>query len=212
MYLTVADRARNLTTADDAELAEQAVEQETNLLSTAEQVFLEATELKSDYLPAHYYLAATYERQGKLEQATERLVALRNNNPADIGLSFQLTQMLIRLEEYAIAQQELERIVEISPNYSNALWYLASMYEISGNIEGAISAIEQVVKINPENEVASVRLARLRAGETTTSIPEPIQGGQGGVVDVDPGEVVEEVTDETGESDPEADAPVEVVE
>lgn len=212
VYLTVADRARNLTTADDTELANQAVEQETSLLAAAEQVFLEATELKSDYLPAHYYLAATYERQGELEQATERLVALRNNNPADIGLAFQLTQMLIRLEEYDIAQQELERIVELSPNYSNALWYLASMYEISGDIAGAITAIEQVVKINPDNEVALVRLARLRAGETTTTIPEPIQGGQGGVTDVDGGEVVEEVPEETGELDPEADAPVEVVE
>src|SRR3989339_354203 len=192
VYLTVADRARSLKSAEDEELAAQAVEQETALLTGAETAFLAAVELKSDYLPAHYYLAAVYERQGKLEQAAARLVALRNNNPADIGLAFQLTQMLIRLERYDIATQELERIVELSPQYSNALWYLASMYEIAGDQEKAIEAIAQVVELNPENEVAKERLERLEAGESTTVIPEPIQAGQEGATEVDEGEVVEE--------------------
>ena len=192
VYLTVADRARSLKSAEDEELAAQAVEQETALLTGAETAFLAAVELKSDYLHAHYYLAAVYERQGKLEQAAARLVALRNNNPADIGLAFQLTQMLIRLERYDIATQELERIVELSPQYSNALWYLASMYEIAGDQEKAIEAIQKVVELNPGNQIAKDRLGRLEAGETTTVIPEPIQAGQGGATEVDEGEVVEE--------------------
>ncbi len=197
VYLTVADRARSLRSSEDAELAAQAVEQETTLLAAAEETFLAATELKSDYLPAHYYLAAVYERQGKLEQAAARLVALRNNNPADIGLAFQLSQMLIRLEKYDIATQELERIVELSPEYSNALWYLASMYEIDGDQEKAIETIQKVIELNPENDMARQRLARLVAGETTTVIPEPIQSGQDGATQVDEGEVVEEVVEET---------------
>jgi len=206
----VADRARSLKSAEDAELAAQAVEQEAALLTAAEEVFLAAVELKSDYLPAHYYLAAVYERQGKLEQAAARLVALRNNNPADIGLAFQLTQMLIRLERYDIATQELERIVELSPQYSNALWYLASMYEIAGDQEKAIEAIAQVVELNPENEVARERLERLEAGETTTVIPEPIQAGQEGATEVDEGEVVEE--EEAVEEEEEEAAEEEVTE
>lgn len=196
VYLVVADRARNLKSAEDAELAAQATQQELTLLAGAEQTFTAAIALKSDYLPAHYYLAAVYERQGKLEQAGARLAALRNNNPADIGLAFQLTQLLIRLQRYDIATQELERIVGLSPNYSNALWYLASMYEIAGDQDKAIDAVQKVVELNPENEMAQSRLDRLEAGEVTTVIPEPIQSGQEGATQVDEGEVVEEVDEE----------------
>ena len=205
VFLTVADRARSLKSAEDKELAAQASEQETTLLTSSEQAFLSAITLKSDYLPAHYYLAAVYERQGKLEQAAARLVALRNNNPADIGLAFQLTQMLIRLQRYDIATQELERIVGINPSYSNALWYLASMYEINGDQDKAIETVAKVVDLNPENQLARNRLSRLEAGESTTTIPEPIQDGQEGATEVDEGEVVEEpvveeeVVDETVE-------------
>ncbi|MEK7619724.1 MAG: tetratricopeptide repeat protein [Patescibacteria group bacterium] len=205
VYLTVADRARNLKSAEDDELAAQAAEKETTLLAGAEQAFTSAIGFKSDYLPAHYYLAAVYERQGKLEQAAARLAALRNNNPADIGLAFQLSQLLIRLQRYDIATQELERIVGLSPNYSNALWYLASMYEIEGDQDKAIEAVRKVVEINPENELAQSRLDRLEAGETTTVIPEPIQSGQEGATEVDEGEVVEEPA-------PEEEAAVEIEE
>ncbi len=196
VYLTVADRARALRNAEDVELATTAAEQEAGLLLVAEEAFTGAVELKSDYLPAHYYLAAVYERQGQLEQAAVRLAALRNNNLADIGVAFQLSQMLIRLGEYESATTELERIVELDPSYSNALWYLASLYEISGETYEALRLVEQVVQYNPGNEVAQNRLERMKAGEVTTVIPEPIQSGQGATTEIDTGEIVEEPAQE----------------
>lgn len=199
VYMVVAERARALKTSKDSETAKQAAQQEVSLLATAEQAFTAAIQLKNDYLPAHYYLAAVYERQGKLEQAAARLAALRNNNPADIGLAFQLSQMLIRLQRYDIATQELERIVGLNAEYSNALWYLASMYEVSDRQDEAIDLIERVVELNPENDVAQTRLDRMLDGEMTTVLPEPIQPGQEGVTDVDEGEVVEEEVEEETE-------------
>jgi len=192
VYLVVADRAKSLKSAEDKELAKTAVEQETKLLAAAEQAFTSAIKLKSDYLPAHYYLAATYERQGRLEEAATRLAALRNNNQADIGVAFQLSQMLIRLQRYDLATKELERIVGLKPDYSNALWYLASMYEIGKKQPEAVKLIQKVVDLNPENEVAKNRLDRMKRGEMTTILPEPIQEGQGNPTEVPVGEVVEE--------------------
>ena len=199
VYLTVADRARALKSAEDAELAETATQQEASLLQTAEQAFTGAAQLKPDYLPAHYYLAATYERQGRLTDAANRLVAIRNNNPADVGVGFQLSQLLIRLQRYDLATQELERLVQINPDYSNGLWFLASMYEISDRESDAIMLVEKVVEINPENEVAKKRLARMKAGEMTTVLPEPIQSGQGNLTSPPSGEIVEETEEDTAE-------------
>lgn len=201
VYLNVAGRARSLKNAEDAELAKTATEQETRLLTTAEQVFTSAIQLKNDYLPAHYYLAATYERQGRLEEAATRLAALRNNNQADMGVAFQLSQMLIRLQRYDLATKELERIVGLKPDYSNALWYLASMYEVGKKQNEAIKLIEKVVELNSDNELAKTRLARMKRGEMTTILPEPIQEGQGNPTEVPEGEIVEEPeeTEETTE-------------
>ncbi len=196
VYLTVADRARALKKAEDKDLAQSATEQETQLLQAAEKAFFSAIEIKNDYLPAHYYLAAVYERQGKLQEATVRMAAIRNQNPANIGVAFQLSQMLIRLQKYDLATKELERIVGLNPNHSNGLWYLAAMYELGGKQQEAIKLVEKVVEINPSNEVAKNRLDRMKAGEITTQLPEPIQADQTSPTEVPTGEIVEETSDE----------------
>ena len=199
VYLAVSERARSLKNSESKELADTATEQEKTLLASAEQSFNAAIQLKNDYLPAHYYLAATYERQGRLQDAAARMIALRNNSPSDIGLGFQLSQLLMRLKRYDLAKQELERIVTINPNYSNGLWYLASLYEIDKNRSKAIELVGKVVENNPNNEMAKDRLRRLQAGETTTVIPEPIQPNQGKATAADEGEVVEERSADTNQ-------------
>ncbi|OGL61696.1 hypothetical protein A3C09_03455 [Candidatus Uhrbacteria bacterium RIFCSPHIGHO2_02_FULL_47_44] len=175
VYLAVADRAHTLKASKDPEQAKAAAEQEQKLLASAEQALNQAIKLKGDYLPAHYYLAATYEREGKIAQATARLVALTKNTPSDIGLGFELAQMYLRAKKYDAAKQELERLIKINPDYSNGLWYLASIYEIQKNPQKSIELVQKVVELNPENKVAQERLRKLQAGEVTTTIPEPIQ-------------------------------------
>lgn len=192
VYLQVADRARALKGAEDKELAKTAEEKEAELLKQAEDTFNSAIQQKNDYLPAHYYLAAVYERQGRLQEAAARMAAVRNANQSDIGVAFQLSQLLIRLQRYDLATSELERIVGLSPNHSNAMWYLASMYELQKKQPEAIKLIKKVVELNPDNKAAKGRLARMEAGEITTQIPEPIQEGQGQVTDVPQGETTDQ--------------------
>lgn len=192
VYLTVADRARALKGAEDKELAATAAEQETTLLQTAEQTFTSAIQLKGDYLAAHYFLAAVYERQGRLQEAAARLAAIRNQNLADIGVAFQLSQMLIRLQRYDLATKELERIVGSNPKHSNALWYLASLYENDNRRADAVKLVEKVVEFNPDNQAAAKRLARMKAGEVTVRLPEPILEDQNLTTEAPEGEIVEE--------------------
>lgn len=175
VYLAVADRARSLKSSKDPEQAKGASEQEPKLLVSAEEILTKAIKLKGDYLPAHYYLAATFEREGKTDQAIARLVALTKNSPSDIGLGFELSQLYIRIKKFDLAQKELERIITINPKYSNALWYLASVYEIQNNHDKATELVKKVVELNPDNKDAQDRLQKLQAGQVTTTIPDPIQ-------------------------------------
>lgn len=192
LYLAVADRARGLKSAENEELAKTAVEQEKTLLTQAEEEFNKAITLKGDYAPAHYYLAAVYERQGKLEDAASRLVALVKYQPTNIGLGFQLSILLIRLEEYDAARDLLEQIVTLRPEYSNALWYLSAVCEIQGDMEKAIEMAIRVAELNPGNELVEKRLQTLGAGTGSEEIPSPIEEGEEGATQSDEGEVVTE--------------------
>ncbi len=197
IYLVTADRASDLKSSENAELATQAVESEKKYLTLAEEAFNKAIIYKQNYAPAHYYLAAVFERQGRLDDAVARMVALRDYAPLDIGIGFQLSQLYIRQQKYSLAQAELERLVGLNSNYSNARWYLASMYEISGNSTAAIEQIQKVADLNPENEFVIERLSRLKSGQSTTTIPPPVEEGEESATEVEDGEVTvdEEVTE-----------------
>jgi len=183
VYLAVAERAAQMKAAENAELAATAAKSETDNLALAEQSLLKAIQLKPDYAPAHYYLAATYERQGRLADAASRLAALRGVSPSDVGLGFQLAMLLIRLEKLDLAQAELERIVALSPDYSNALWYLGAIYEKNGSKDKAIAAIRRVATLNPNNAAVAKRLDELVNGKSDASIPVPVEEGLDGVTD-----------------------------
>jgi hypothetical protein len=191
VYLIVADRNAALVNAEDADLAASAQENVEVLLGSAEQALVYAVTVKPDYLVAHYYLAAVYERQDRLLESAERLLALRNNDISNIGLAFQLSVMLMRLEEYDLAREELERIIGISPNYANALWYLSALYNLQGDIEGAIALAGQVLELDPGNTIVVNRIEQLKAGLVVEEIPEPVVDENGTIIEVPEGEVVE---------------------
>lgn len=183
VYLVVADRAHQLLSSDNAELAKTAAQSETDQLAAAEKALLAAIDLKPDYGPAHYYLAATYEREGRMDDAISRLVALKNASPNDIGLGFQLAMLYIRSEYNDLARVELERILLVSPNYSNALWYLSALYERNGERDRAIEMAERVEELNPDNAAVLRRVEQMKAGQAVAAIPAPVEEGSEGTVD-----------------------------
>lgn len=65
----------------------------------------------------------------------------------------------------ASAQARFEKAVELAPSYSNAHWYLASIYETNGQIQKAVTEVEKVLKINPTNSLVQNRLNRLLKGD-----------------------------------------------
>ncbi|MFC1787771.1 tetratricopeptide repeat protein [Patescibacteria group bacterium] len=174
IYLAVAARAQALRNSDDQQLAAQAAQAEAEQVLAAERVLTTAIQLKPDYALAHYYLASVYERQGRLSEAALRLAELTQVSPQDVGLGFELALMLLRLQELDLAQVEFERVLSMAPDYSNAMWFLASVYELQNNRTEALAMVQKVASLNPKNQIILRRLERMRKGELTTIIPQPI--------------------------------------
>jgi len=193
-YLAVADHDAALKSSTNADLAKQATDGEKDALSKAEEQLNKAIALKANYAPAHYYLAAVYERQGKLDDAAARLAALRDYAPLDMGIGFQLSQLYIRQHKYDLAKTELTRLIGLDDKYSNARWYLASIDEMQGDLKGALEQVQKVAELNPDNKLVADRLAKLKAGETTISNPPPVEAGSGSATDTGTGEVTNSET------------------
>ncbi len=177
VYLAVADRAQQIQASEEAtaEVKASAAQSEKEILVLAEEVLNQALILKSDYAHAHYYLSATYERQGKLAEAAERLSALTSVVKQDVGLGFELGVLYVKLEEPSKARAEFERVLKIAPQYSNALWYLAALEADEGNTQEALEILERVLKLNPDNEMVQRSIATLEAGLSIPENPEPLE-------------------------------------
>ncbi|OGL99445.1 hypothetical protein A2304_02385 [Candidatus Uhrbacteria bacterium RIFOXYB2_FULL_57_15] len=177
-YLALAESVRDLTGSDDAAVAAEAQAKLDAYLASAEIAFNKAVELKADYAPAHYQLAVTYDRQGRLDDAVGKMESVMRYNQYDVGVAFQLGLLYLRRGEdgdLERAQVELERAVELAPAYANARWFLATIYEQQGNLALSIAQIEKVLEYNPGNQIVTERLNRLRSGVAATTIPDAIE-------------------------------------
>ena len=177
-YLVIAEQLALLGAAEDALVREQALIERETVLMNAETALNRAAELRTNYAPAHFYLAITYQMQGRLDDAIGKLESVATYNPLDIGVHFELG--LFYLERLADGDLErardvLEIVVNLSPSYSNARWFLASVYEQLGDVPSTIEQVEAVLRLNPENAEVQARLDGLLRGERLDEVPEAIE-------------------------------------
>jgi len=98
----------------------------------------------------------------------------------DVGAGFQLGVLYLRRgnkDDSGRAQQMFERVIQLAPSYSNARWFLASIYEQKGNFKAAAEQVQKVLELNPENEMVKTRLARLQSGKASNEIPPTVEEG-----------------------------------
>lgn len=176
-YLAAAERERPLTVAENAEVSAQAKALVEDYMKKGEAALYKAIELKANYAPAHYQLSLAYERQGRLDDAIGKLESVARYNPQDVGVAFQLGQLYLRRSgagDAARAKEAFGYAITLAPSYSNARWFLASIFEQEGNVNAAIEQIEKVLELNPKNELVKARLDRLLKGQTSTETPVPL--------------------------------------
>lgn len=164
MYLTKADLVRQLARSAVADTSRYVQEYNASL-EKAEVAFKKAVELASNYGLAIYNLGAVYDRQGKVREAIteiEKIIPFNANQP---GLVFELGLLYYRAGRKDDALAALQRSVLLSPQFANARWYLALIYEERKDIDAAIEQLNKILETNKDNEVVTAKLAQLEAGK-----------------------------------------------
>ncbi|MBI5369935.1 tetratricopeptide repeat protein [Candidatus Uhrbacteria bacterium] len=177
VYLAVAEKERPFTASKDAQAAQQATALVKDNMTKAQKAFDRAIELKSNYAPAHYQLGLVYERQGRLDEAIGKMESVARYNTLDVGVAFELGQLYLRRNgkgDLDHARNALSYTVKLAPSYSNARWFLASVYEQQGHRDLAIEQIQKVLELNPNNQLVKGRLDRLINGQGSVQAPEPL--------------------------------------
>lgn len=183
VYLYQANVQAQEATKEGAD-KEEAEKRKNDLLSKAADVLTKASEMKSDYAPAHYQLAIAYDLQGKLKESIAKMERVLLYNNQDVGVGFQLAMLYYRDDRKDDAVKLLEAVVKVAPNYSNARWYLAAMYEEKGdaeNLDKAITQVEKVAELNKDNEDIAKKLEDLKAKKAnpaaaaTAELPAPVE-------------------------------------
>ena len=175
--MSIADAAQTLAGSKDSKIVEQAKTDSANALMDAEKVFQKAIALKSNYDPAHFQLGLLYERQGKFNDAIGKIESVAKYNNSDVGVAFELGVLYLKrngTDDLARAENAFVHAITLSPTYSNAHWYLASVYEKEQKLDLAIKEIETVSKLNPGNKIVETILSQLKAGVPTVVAPAAI--------------------------------------
>lgn len=162
-------------------------ENQTSNYNQAMDVLKKATELKPDYLAAHYYLSLIYEKQEKLQEALQEIAICYQIAPQNQEIIFELGRLSYNkavaespkdLKENVDFQRAIEAfnlVVSLNPQNANAHYSLGLAYETLGENQKALEEMKTVKDLNPDNKQIQEKVDSLEAqvaGTSTKKAPE----------------------------------------
>jgi len=133
-------------------------------LAVAKENFSKAIEKKQDYLPSHIQYALVLEREELADEAISYLEQRLNDYPYSFELRFQVGRFHYNKENYSESINYFMQAIELSPNYSNAIYSLGLAYEKTGKSSLAQEQFEKVLELNPNNEEIKAKINELKGG------------------------------------------------
>ena len=178
-YLAAAKALEPLMLSSDEAMAQTSTQDNKRFLAAATESFEQAIELRPQYAQAQAQLAIAYASQGQLDAAINKLESVAKYNPTDVGVQFQLGILYLSRKQEGDIQRAKEafiRATQLVPSYTNAHWFLASAYELEGDLVAAIRSIETVLELDPGNQLVQERHQRLLEGlAPPEELPETIE-------------------------------------
>jgi len=124
-----------------------------------------ATSLKPDLINGYMNWAVAYELEGDFDGALSVLdkgLVYGRNNPAYL---MQMGRYFFNRNsegDFANAEIVLRQAVNLSPNYSDALFALGVLYEATDNKNVALPLFEKVLELNPGNDIVEAKIEGLK--------------------------------------------------
>ncbi len=115
---------------------------------------------------ARILLAKSLEAKGSKNEAIDELEKGGGvYADADTETLFQLARLYFNNNNLDKAQEILLKVLEITPDNSNALYTLASIYEKNGEKDKAFLLFNRVLELNPDNEELKAKVGEFSGGE-----------------------------------------------
>ena len=110
-------------------------------------------------------------------QAQEAMVSLKNaiaQDPRNTQAHFLLARLYMNVEEYEQAIRHFLAVIQIEPNNGEAYLLIAGCYDLMGNTDAAVSAVEQSLNVFQQNRdeenltraLAILQVLQNKKGET----------------------------------------------
>lgn len=133
----------------------------------AKEDFEKAISLKVNLLDGYLRLAMLKETQNDINGAIAALEKGLNYGAQDPVYLFQLGRYYFNRAQkgdYDLAQMAFERAISLNPNYSDALYALALLFEKRGNSVEALKFYQKVLNLNPGNAEIKKKIDKLSGG------------------------------------------------
>jgi Flp pilus assembly protein TadD len=136
------------------------------LIKLGQEEFNKALELKKDFWFAKYKLALSYEKEGDIKKAIVDLekiaIDLNKEKKDDPTLFFDLGKFYFNQDRVDEAIKVFQLAIQLSPNYSNALYGLAIAYEKKNLYDQTLQIFQKLQELNPENEGIKRKIIELQ--------------------------------------------------
>lgn len=142
--------------------------------SEAKTYFEKALSLKPNLLIGYLQLAALNEAQKNLPGAIsimERGLTYGVNNAEYLLYLGQYYLNSGTTKDYALAESAFKKAIVLNPNYSNALYALAYLYEKTGFKNQAVELYQRVLDLNPDNSNIIKKIESLNAVPVVSETP-----------------------------------------
>ena len=115
-----------------------------NDLSTAERGFQQVLEQRPNHIGALGNLGVVYSRMGRFADAVHVYRQALKIAPSDPQLNLNLTLAYLKQDDYQSAKPHAEKVLTANPNHAQARELLATAQLFTGDVERAVTALEQL--------------------------------------------------------------------
>jgi EAL domain-containing protein (putative c-di-GMP-specific phosphodiesterase class I) len=127
------------------------------------EIYLEDQDLKNRLLSSVFYKRGLdYFKKGQFDQCILEFTKVVEIDPNNIEAIYHIAHAYYEDECYGMALREITRLLELSPEYSNAYFTQGLIFEKLKHVDEAITAYKEYIRIAPSIFQSNIDLANKR--------------------------------------------------